>query len=141
MITKDSPLIEEKDFFISYNQEEQFSFLKFNNKCSSTIYHRAYNDLLRTFHTYRHHKHITDTSDMGVVSIDDQKWVKVNIVPQIRQAVSMDKTLNIGLVLGRDIFATIAAKNIAKRFDSEKKTHIQFFPEKEKAHEWLLNTP
>ncbi|WP_020529596.1 hypothetical protein [Flexithrix dorotheae] len=129
--------MEESFFKLEFIEELNLSHLTFLKKCTSDQYRLAYGQLVELFKSKGHHNHITDTSTMGVIGVEDQQWVKANVVPNMRKFADSTKKLNIALILGDDIFATFAAKNIARNFMDKQNIDIHYFAGETEAFDWF----
>ncbi|MBX2842801.1 MAG: hypothetical protein KTR26_13605 [Flammeovirgaceae bacterium] len=129
--------MEETFFKIEFIEELNLSHLTFQRKCTSDHFRLAYGQLVELFHSKGHNNHITDTSTMGVIGVVDQQWVKANVVPNMRKFADKTKKLNIALILGNDIFATFAAKNIARNFLDKQNIDIHYFAGEAEAFDWF----
>jgi|GEM_PF-6100335 len=136
MIKLDNNIIETEFYKIEFTEDLQSTHLSFKKKCESERYREAYTVLIKIFEERGHFSHITDTSSMGVISLEDQEWVKEKVVPQIRRFANSSKKLNIALILGDDVFANFAAKNIARHFIGELNIDIHYFAKYQEAYEW-----
>ncbi|MDW7692359.1 hypothetical protein R9C00_13515 [Flammeovirgaceae bacterium SG7u.111] len=126
------------DFFsLEFIEDLGLSHLTFKRKCTSEEYRLAYTKLIELFEEKGHHNHVTDTSSLGTVGIADQQWVKSDVVPNLRKIVDKAHKLNIALILGNDIFATFAAKNIARNFMDKQNIDIHYFPVVAESFEWF----
>ncbi len=112
--------MENEKYELNYSNETNSTILVFKQKCPDDLFREAYSEMLELFKKNKCFKHITDTSGMGVVSIENQKWVGQEIVTNMKASVPTGKKLHVALVLGDDIFATVAAKNIERITEEEK---------------------
>ena len=126
-----------ENFNLEFNSDIGATILTFTNRCSPEEFQKAYKAMLNLFLESKTTKHITDTSKMGVVSVDNQKWVGKEIVSKMKSSIPSDSKLNVGLVLGNDIFATVAAKNIERISEEESKMIVKEFPSISDAKDWI----
>lgn len=128
----------EKKYELNYNEKLDATTLKFLDRCDPDEFREAYTQMLELFKSQSCYKHITDTSKMGVVSVENQKWVGKEIVGNMKAAVPAGKKLHVGLVLGNDIFATVAAKNIERISEEERIMIVEEFPTIVDAESWIV---
>lgn len=125
-----------KGYELSFNEELQSTILVYSRRCEESEFKEALIEMLKLFRLKGCKKHMTNTSKMGVVSVANQKWVASEIVSKMKESVG-DEKLQIALVLGDDIFATVAAKNIERLSEDETKLVVRDFPNAEAASNWL----
>lgn len=131
-------VIDNEEYQISILDNLKASFLKFKKKPASGGLRSAYTQLVEIFSKNKLHKHMTDTSLMGVVSIEDQKWVSGEVVPKLKSSINDSDELQIALILGADVFSAFGAKNMAKKAKQMSLgLKINFFSNKDEADVWL----
>lgn len=129
--------MENEKYELSYSNEIDSTILIFKQKCPDDVFKKAYSEMLEMFKENNCFKHITDTSGMGVVSVENQKWVGQEIVANMKAAAPAGKKLHVALVLGDDIFATVAAKNIERMTEEEKTMYVNEFSSISAAKSWI----
>ncbi|OJJ17845.1 hypothetical protein BKI52_28720 [marine bacterium AO1-C] len=98
-----------------------------NNQYRQTIT-AAYNVVVK----YGANKWISDMRNGGVISIDNQKWLKEEMVPKaVRSGLR-----RVALVVSKDIFNLFYAKNIKNTL--QESFQSKYFDDVEKAYQWLL---
>ena len=126
---------------IGYNTHKHYTFMRFKKICSSKQFRDYHYKLLDFFKEKTPNAHLVDTSKMGVVSLDDQQYVGKNIIPQMANLAG-EGTLQIAVIVSKDIFAKFAVQNIekqAKSLDKKEKVDHQMFGNEANAVEWLTS--
>lgn len=131
-------LVDHEEYQINFLENLNSTFLEFKKKPVDNGLRDAYSKMLEVFSSHHVHKHITNTSLMGVVSIEDQKWVSTEFVPKMKESVSEDLELCIAIILGSDVFSTFGAKNMAKKAqEMSNGLKINFFSNFDEASNWI----
>ena len=128
-----------EDYELCFVPALNATFLKFFRKPSVEQFRKAYFEMSEAFIADKSiSSHITDTSLMGVVPLESQQFVIKEIVPAMRRSLPSNQELVIALILGDDVFASFAAKNMGKKV-SEKLTgvNVNFFGNYEAGVDWL----
>lgn len=126
---------------IGYNTHKHYTFMRFKKTCSSKQFRDYHYKLLDFFKEKSPNAHLVDTSKMGVVSLDDQQYVGKNIIPQMANLAG-EGTLQIAVIVSKDIFAKFAVQNIekqAKALDKKEKVDHQMFGNEANAVDWLTS--
>jgi len=107
--------IETEWYSLAFNADTGTSVLQFLKRPDSENYRTAYAQLKDLFIKEGLTKHITNTTHLGVIAVEDQNFVGTQIIPSMREQLDELKVMHIGVVKGKDVFATFAAKNIGKQ--------------------------
>ncbi|MCG8477035.1 MAG: hypothetical protein MI784_16330 [Cytophagales bacterium] len=111
MSTQTLSNVDTEYYSLVYNEEMETTILSFKKNCGDERMLEAHRKLTDFVAHYRNHKHITDTSLFGPISIEAQKELAEEILPVMCALPS--KRMIVGLVLGSDALATSVAKNVS----------------------------
>ena len=117
----------ESDYVVvGYDNMTNFTFMRIKRKGSSEEFRTAHDKAFELYKTKLSAKHVADTSAMGVVSIDDQRYVSSEFIPNIKKFHPREQ-LKIGVIVSDDVFSKFAVKNIiSKTNDSTGVVHKMF---------------
>ena len=129
------------DAFVSigYDDHKHYTFMRFKRRCSSRQFRNYHYKMLDFFREKQPHQHLVDTSQMGVISLEDQQYIGKKIIPQMARF-SGEGTLYIAVIVSRDVFTKFAVQNIArqtKALDKKEKIDHQIFGNEATAVDWL----
>ncbi|MCG8477034.1 MAG: hypothetical protein MI784_16325 [Cytophagales bacterium] len=111
MSTQTLSNVDTEYYSLVYDEKMETTILSFKKNCGDERLLEASRMITDFVAHYRNHKHITDTSLLGPISIEAQKELAEEILPVMCALPS--KRMVVGLVLGTDVFASYAAKNIS----------------------------
>lgn len=112
---------------VTYHQHMQFSERKEKTK-----------ELTEFVINHGVRKHIFDTRDMGVVSPEAQKWASEYFGKHVMATLAKGESFRCGIIVGKDIFAKVAAKNMSSAV-AAKDSHfiVQYFTTAAEAKAWV----
>lgn len=119
--------------YTGFNPISKHTFLIFKKMSKEEHVKLGYQKLLEVYTKYGCGYHLTDTRKMGVVSPKAQEYVYEHILPKMIE--HTEHSITVALIVGKDIFAQFAAKNISIRAYNTVKS--AFFDELEKGETWL----
>ncbi|OJJ18762.1 hypothetical protein BKI52_24490 [marine bacterium AO1-C] len=120
---------------VNYNPQVNLVEVIWRTHQQSSHYRQAINAAYEIILKYGANKWLSDMRNEGVVSVEDQKWLKEEMVPKAFKA----GLRRIALVVSKDVFVRFYTKNIQKPLVET--FQVRHFDDIEQAHKWLMSKP
>ena len=99
---------------VGYDETGKFTYMVIKRAVDSDSFRMAHDKALKIYREKRPGKHLADTSNMGMVTIEDQQFVANKVIPKMVQS-SPDNKLKIAVLVSDEVFSMMAVKAIPKK--------------------------
>lgn len=132
----------ENDFAsIFFDKELDAIVLKFKKQAPPDEFINVNQKLLDLFKTLNTNKFLVDARNIGIVSVEGQKWVVDNLFPGMLGHLKGRKLYHVQII-PKEVFGKVASSNIrSKAASTQPETNlvIESFESEQLATEWLKN--
>ncbi|MDN5202029.1 hypothetical protein QQ008_11665 [Fulvivirgaceae bacterium BMA10] len=122
---------------VGFDEKGKYTYMRIKQKGDSDQFRMAHDKVFEIYKKEQPGRHLADTRGMGVVSLDDQKFVSQNFLPRVVEF-SPNNCIKIAVLVSEDAFSKFAVESIGKKM-SEMPANIQhkMFKSEEEAVGWL----
>lgn len=124
---------------IFYDKDLDAIILQFKKQAPASDFIKVNQQLLDSFKKLKTNKFLVDARNIGLVSVEGQKWVVDNLFPGMLAHLKGQKLYHVQVV-PKEVFGKVASSNIrtkAAKTQPDEKLIIESFDSEQLAKDWL----